>query len=92
MAFNIDKIAHLSRIALTDEDRLALLPKLTDIVTMIDQLQTIDTTHIEPMVNPVIERQPLRLDLMRESNQIEKYQAIAPLTASGLYIVPKVID
>ena len=92
MSFNIDKIAHLSRIALTEDDRVALLPKLTDIVTMIDQLQTIDTTNIEPMINPVIERQPLRMDLITETNQLEKYQAIAPLTAAGLYIVPKVID
>ena len=92
MAFNLDKIAHLSRIALNDEDRLALTPKLANIVTLIEQLQSVQTDNIEAMINPVIERQRLRLDEVTAFDNREKYQAIAPLVAAGLYIVPKVID
>lgn len=92
MSFNIDKIAHLSRIALTDADRAALEPKLADIVLMIEQLQSVNTDSIEPMINPLTNWQPLRADLVTTTNLREKYQAIAPLVAAGLYLVPKVID
>ncbi len=92
MSFNIDKIAHLSRIAVTAEEQLQLEPKLMTIVAMIDQLQSVDTTNIEPMVNPLTDYLCLRADQGTETNNREKYQAIAPLVASGLYIVPKVID
>lgn len=92
MSFNIDKIAHLSRIALNEEDRQALGPKLTNIVAMIDQLQTVDTHGIEAMTNPLDIHQRLRNDCVSEKDARAKYQAVAPFTAAGLYLVPKVID
>jgi aspartyl-tRNA(Asn)/glutamyl-tRNA(Gln) amidotransferase subunit C len=92
MSFDIDKIAHLSRIALSEEDRAALGPKLVTIVNMIDQLQSVNTDHVEAMTNPFLENQRLRPDAVLEHDCHEKYQAVAPKVAAGLYLVPKVID
>lgn len=92
MSFDIDKIAHLSRIALTEDDRQALGPKLTNIVAFIDQLHTADTQGIEAMHNPLDFHQRLRTDDVTACDAHQKYQAIAPQVASGLYLVPKVID
>jgi len=36
--------------------------------------------------------QPLRADIVSESNQRAAYQAIAPAVQDGLYLVPKVMD
>ncbi len=92
MSFNIDKIAHLSRIALTEEDRQALGPKLDTIVAFIDQLHTTDTQGIDAMHNPLDFQQRCREDRVTESDAHDKSQAVAPLVAAGLYLVPKVID
>lgn len=92
MSFDIDKIAHLSRIALTEEDREALGPKLANIVAFIDQLQTADTQGIDAMHNPLDFHQRCRLDCVTETDARSKYQAIAPQVTAGLYLVPKVID
>lgn len=92
MSFDIDKIAHLSRIALTEEDRQALGPKLSNIVEFIDQLHTVDTQGIEAMHNPLMFHQRCRMDCVTETDTRDKYQTIAPQVAAGLYLVPKVID
>lgn len=92
MSFDLDKIAHLSRIALSPEDRLALGPKLDTIVTMIDQLQAVNTDGIEAMVNPMVGPQRMRPDQVTEHDSHSQYQAVAPQVAAGLYLVPKVID
>ena len=47
---------------------------------------------IEPMANPLDAVQRLRPDEVTESDQRELFQAIAPATENGLYLVPKVID
>jgi len=55
-------------------------------------MQAVDTTGIEPLAHPLEASQRLRPDQVTESNQREAYQAIAPSTESGLYLVPKVIE
>lgn len=92
MSFDIDKLAHLSRIALDDEDHEAMTSKLTNIVAMIDQLQSVHTEQIEPMVNPLWVAQRYREDQVSETDHHQKYQTVAPKVAAGLYLVPKVIE
>jgi len=44
------------------------------------------------LANPLGARQRLRLDEVSETNRREAFQAIAPATEDGLYLVPKVIE
>ena len=55
-------------------------------------MQAQDTSSVEPMANPLDAVQRLRRDEVSEPNQREAFQAIAPATENGLYLVPKVID
>ncbi len=91
-AADVAKIAHLARLQLSAEEEGRVTDRLNDILGMIDQLQAADTRGIEPMAHPMDATQPLRADVVSESNQREAYQAIAPATAAGLYLVPKVIE
>lgn len=88
----VAKIANLARLQLTPAEQTQFTDKLNTILGMIDQLKAADTTGIEPMAHPLDATQPLRDDAVTESNHRETYQAIAPATEAGLYLVPKVIE
>jgi aspartyl-tRNA(Asn)/glutamyl-tRNA(Gln) amidotransferase subunit C len=89
---DIRKLATLARIQVDDAIIGDVANKISDILAMVDQMQAQDTDSIEPMANPLDAVQRLRRDEVTERNQREAFQAIAPATENGLYLVPKVID
>lgn len=88
----IMRVAGLARIQLADGDAEATRAKLNSILQLIEQLQSVDTQGIEPMSHPQDVAQRLRMDVVTENDARETYQAIAPRTGNGLYLVPKVIE
>ena len=89
---DIKRIAHLARIEVNDAEADATLTKLTGILGLIEQMQAVDTTGIQPMSHSQDVTQRLRDDVVTETNQRELYQSIAPAVEEGLYLVPKVIE
>ena len=95
MKFNnkdIFKIAKLSRVAISEEDCEKYSNELGNIFDLINQMQAIDTSDVEPMYNPHDMTLNLREDVVTEKNKRDEYQEVAPKTESGLYLVPKVIE
>ena len=88
----IEKIAELARIRITDGQIGQVTQRITEILQMVDQLQAVDTREVEPMANPLDATQRLRADEVTESDRRDAFQAIAPAVENGLYLVPKVID
>ena len=88
----IQKIAELARIRIADDQIGQLTNRIGEILGMVDQLQSVDTSAIEPLANPLDATQRLRADVVTESNRRDEFQAIAPAVENGLYLVPKVID
>lgn len=88
----IEQVAWLARIQLEDSDKEALEGKLSDILGMVDQLQAADTDGITPMAHPLDATQRLRPDEVTETNKRERFQAVAPETQDGLYLVPRVVE
>lgn len=89
---DIEKVAVLARIRVDDEQISALEQDLGNILDLVDQLSAADTDSVEPMAHPLNAVQRLRPDDVTESNQRESFQAIAPATENGLYLVPRVIE
>lgn len=89
---DVEKIAHLARLGLNDADLPRTTEALNSILGLIDQMQAVDTTGIEPLAHPMEASQRLRADVVTETNHREAYQAIAPAVENGLYLVPKVIE
>ena len=89
---DVEKIAHLARLGLNEGDIPQTTATLNNILGLIDQMQAVDTTGIEPLAHPLEATQRLRADEVREENQRDAYQAIAPAVENGLYLVPKVIE
>ncbi|MBW0146897.1 Asp-tRNA(Asn)/Glu-tRNA(Gln) amidotransferase subunit GatC [Marinobacter arenosus] len=89
---DIEKVAVLARIRVDDEQISALENDLGNILDLVDQLSAADTENVEPMAHPLDAVQRLRPDEVTETNQREAFQAIAPATENGLYLVPRVIE
>ncbi|HAF01697.1 MAG TPA: Asp-tRNA(Asn)/Glu-tRNA(Gln) amidotransferase GatCAB subunit C [Methylophilaceae bacterium] len=89
---DIKRIAYLARIEINEQEAASTLTKLSGILGLIEQMQAVDTTGIVPMSHSQELEQRLREDVVTQINQRETFQAIAPLTDSGLYLVPKVIE
>jgi len=89
---DVARIARLARIELSTAEAEATRGQLNDILGFIAQLQAVNTDGIEPMAHAVDVAQRLRPDVVTETDRRADFQAIAPETEAGLYLVPKVIE
>lgn len=89
---DVSAIAKLARLQVNDDEIEQYKQELTQILDLVEQMNQVDVTDIEPMAHPQELMQPLRADQVSESNQRDKFQAIAPAVQDGLYLVPKVIE
>ncbi len=88
----ITHIATLARLKTSSEQAEFYATQLSRIMDLIKQMNTIDTSDIEPMSHPQDPALRLRADEVTATNLREAYQTVAPATENGLYLVPKVID
>lgn len=90
---DIHHIAHLARLNINESEVPQYTENLNNLLALVAQMEKVDTTHIQPMAHPQEnQQQRLREDKISEENQRERFQSIAPQTAEGLYLVPKVIE
>ncbi len=89
---DVDKIAKLSRLTLTDKEKQATLQKLNAVFELVEKMQTVNTEGVEPMAHPHEVALRLRADEVTETDHATQYQAIAPEVQNRLYIVPQVIE
>ena len=65
MAFDrseVEKIAHLARLHISDAEADEVTSRITDILALIDKMQSVDTTSVEPLAHPLDVKQRLRAD------------------------------
>ena len=89
---DVRRIARLARIALQPAESAAVTERLNGVLAMVERIRSVDTSGIEPMAHAQDVVQPLREDSVTETDQRERYQAIAPAVEEGLYLVPKVVE
>lgn len=88
----VHTIARLARLEIDDSELEKYGSELSNILNLVEQMNAVDTSGIEPMTHPFDATLKMRADEVTESNQRDKFQAIAPSAENGLYLVPKVID
>ena len=91
-AETVSAIANLARLSLNDTQSAEYAQSLNKILGMMETLKGINTDGVEPLKSPFDHPQPLREDVVTEENHREEYQAVAPATQDGLYLVPRVIE
>lgn len=88
----IQKIAKLSRIAITKEEEARFQEEISSILNWVEQLQAVNTDQIDSMASVSSVTLPLREDTIALNNNREDVLANAPITEFGCYVVPKVVD
>ncbi len=88
----IEKVAALARVRIADAEIDEVTGRISSILDMVDQMQAVDTSAVEPMSNPLDAVQRLRADEVTEDDRHQAFQAIAPAVEEALYLVPKVIE
>ena len=88
----VRRIAHLARIAVTDEDVPHLQGELNAILSFVEQLNEVDVEGVEPMtsVTPMVMR--MRQDGVTDGYCPEKVLRNAPVTEDNFFVVPKVVE
>ncbi len=88
----VQKIASLARLAMSEQDAAALAPELNKILGFVEQLEEVDTSSVAPMAAVIPNTLRLREDAVTDGNVREKVLANAPARQGGFFGVPKVIE
>ena len=95
MSVDIDtvkRVAHLARIAVTDEEAEALTGDLNQILGFVEQLNEVDVEGVEPMVSVTPMRLKRREDVVTDGGRQDKVLSNAPDAREGFFAVPKVVE
>ena len=92
MDIDVNKIANLARIRLTQNEADELAPQLNSILGYIEKLAEVNTDGVPPTAHPHDVAMPQRVDVATNPDRRDALQKVAPRTESGLYVVPKVIE
>ncbi len=95
MSFSTEQVTDVARLARLKTDPAKseyYAGQLNRIMSLVEQMNRVDTSNIEPMSHPQDAALRLRDDQATAENLREQYQAIAPNAEDGLYLVPKVIE
>jgi aspartyl-tRNA(Asn)/glutamyl-tRNA(Gln) amidotransferase subunit C len=88
----VDKLAYLARLEFSVEEKESIKTDLSRIITWIDKLNELDTTHVEPLIYMSNEINVLRNEEVNNSVSHEDALLNAPKKDSDYFRVPKVLD
>lgn len=88
----VERVAHLARLRLEEGDSEAMGERLNQILGMVDQLQEAEVEGVAPMAHPLELNQPLREDIVTESDIRDRVMKLAPAEEGGCFLVPRVIE
>jgi len=92
---DIEKIAQLAHLEITDDERRMFAPQISEIVTYIEQLNAIDTSNVEPALGGLTpageQTKSDRDDQVEQSLGQRVALEQAPDPAGGYFRVPKVL-
>ncbi|MGD0916152.1 MAG: Asp-tRNA(Asn)/Glu-tRNA(Gln) amidotransferase subunit GatC [Thermodesulfobacteriota bacterium] len=92
MKMNIEKVAKLARLELSEEEKEMFGNHLDQILAHMEQLNRLDTTGVEPTFHVVSIENVFREDEMRPSCKQEEVLSIAPDEEDGYFKVPRIIE
>ena len=93
---DVQRIAHLSRLELSQAEAEAVLPQLQAVFSLVEEMQAVDTSGLEPLAHPILFlreiAQPLRVDQVTEADHRDENMQSAPAQQEGYFLVPRVIE
>lgn len=88
----VKRVAHLARIALSDEEANRMTDELNGILGFVEQLSEVNVDGVEAMtsVTPMVMKK--REDVVTDGNKADDVVANAPETDRHFFLVPKVVE
>lgn len=88
----VRRIAHLSRIAITEQDVPRMQGELNAILAFVEQLNEVDVSGVEPMISVTPMTMKKRVDQVTDGGDAARVLANAPSSEDGFFLVPKVVE
>jgi aspartyl-tRNA(Asn)/glutamyl-tRNA(Gln) amidotransferase subunit C len=92
MKMDIEKVAKLARLELSEEEKVTFGDQLEQILTYMEQLNRLDTTDVEPTSHAIPIHNVFREDEARPSFPEEEVLSISPDQENGHFKVPRIIE
>ena len=99
MSLNLSQLRRVAQLARLDpgpEQSAQLLTQLNGLFALVEKMQAVDTSGVEPLAHPLAALRevaaPLAADVVSEPDAREANQRSAPAVERGLYLVPRVIE
>ena len=91
-AATVRRIAHLARIAVTEDEVPHLQGELNAILTFVEQLGEVNVEGVEPMTSVTPMTMKMRVDAVTDGEIPDAVLANAPATEDHFFLVPKVVE
>ncbi len=88
----VRRIAHLARIALSDDEVEHLEGEINAILHWVEQLGEVDTDDVEPMTSAVQMSLKMREDAVTDGGYPRDIVRNAPAHEDNFFLVPKVVE
>ena len=88
----VKRVAHLARIAVSEEDAERMTGELNAILGFVEQLNEVDVSGVEPMTSVIPMAMRKRQDAVTDGNKAADIVANAPATDENFFLVPKVVE
>jgi aspartyl-tRNA(Asn)/glutamyl-tRNA(Gln) amidotransferase subunit C len=88
----VRRIAHLARIAVTEEEAEHLRSELNSILAFVAQLSEVDVEGVEPMTSVIPMRMQRREDKVTDGDMADDIVRNAPAVEDHFFVVPKVVE
>ena len=89
---NIDRVAELARLALTDEEKIRFAAQLGSVLVHIEQLAKVDVTGIEPTAHAFALSNVWAEDVAQPGLAVADALRNAPAQRNNMIVVPKVVE
>lgn len=88
----VKRVAHLARIAVSEEDAERMTGELNAILGFVEQLNEVYVEGIEPMTSVTPMKMRMREDKVTDGGIAAAVVANAPVTEDNFFVVPKVVE
>lgn len=88
----VNDIAALARIGIDPAEVESYASELSKILEFVEQMDRVETDHVEPLTHPRDRGLRMREDRVTETDQRDAFQRVAPAVEDGLYLVPRVVE
>ena len=87
---DVEHVAKLARLELTEEEKEKFTKQLGDVLKLVDAMNEVDTSNVEPMAHAIDFVNVMREDKVFYEQTKEELMKNAPFEENGFFRVPKI--